>query len=504
MQLRFLMEDIPIVEFRGDPETEIFGLTYDSREVQPGFAFVALKGHSHDGHGFLGEAVSRGASALVLEDAPVPDISAAVMRVKDTRAALSHLAVRFYRRPFEGIDLIGVTGTNGKTTTTYLLESVLAAAGKRPGVIGTVNYRFGGRRLPAPVTTPESLDLLRILREMADSGVSHVVMEVSSHALDQGRTRDCPFRGAVFTNVSRDHLDYHGSMEAYFQAKSRLFRGLKERACGGEAFAVINLDDPRGRELVSLTDGQVLTYGLQKGCDLYAEDIRMTRQGISARLKTPGGDLSVRSSLVGGFNVHNILAACGAAMGLHIPLEHIGAGIERLAGVPGRMESVPNRRLLTILVDYAHTPDALWKALDALRPLTAGRLISVFGCGGDRDRGKRREMGRVAARLSDLVVVTSDNPRTEDAASIVREIEEGVREVGAERLESLSERGRTLAGYMVEVDRERAIRMAVRAAGSQDVVLIAGKGHEDYQIVGRRKRHFDDREVAALAASEGE
>jgi UDP-N-acetylmuramoyl-L-alanyl-D-glutamate--2,6-diaminopimelate ligase len=400
------------------------------------------------------------------------------------------------------MNLTGITGTNGKTTTSYLLESILKAAGKRPGVIGTINYRLPGKTLDARVTTPESLDLMRILREMADSRVTDVVMEVSSHALDQGRVRDCPFRIGVFTNFTREHLDYHQSMEAYFDAKTRLFKDLGGKDSIPFSRAVVNWDDPKARELIELTDVPVVTYGLGKGCDVRAEDVSGTRAGLNARLITPTGETNIKSSLIGDFNIYNILAAAAAALCMDIDLDQTAAGVEALEGVPGRLELVKNRRSLAIVVDYAHTPDALLSALKAVRPLVEGRLIVLFGCGGDRDRGKRREMGRIAGKLSDLVFITSDNPRTEDPADIASQIQEGVRDSGLKNLSSMSVNERFGPGYILDLDRRNAIRRAIAVAGESDLILIAGKGHEDYQIIGTQKRHFDDREVAAEAASQ--
>jgi UDP-N-acetylmuramoyl-L-alanyl-D-glutamate--2,6-diaminopimelate ligase len=334
---------------------------------------------------------------------------------------------------------------------------------------------------------------------MADEGVTDVVMEVSSHALDQGRTDGCPFRIAVFTNLSRDHLDYHPSMDAYFEAKSRLFTGLDPGSPKRPA-GVINADDPRGLQLAGMTRAEVITYGLGEGCLVRADRLELTRDGISAILRTPVGDADIRCGLIGRFNIYNILAAASAALKLDVDLRTVSAGIYELRGVPGRLELVRNRRELSIAVDYAHTPDALLRALESLRRLTAGRILTVFGCGGDRDRGKRGEMGVVAAGLSDVVIVTSDNPRSEDPGEIAAQIEAGLLSSGMKRMEGVSVHDPEARGYRVEVDRAKAIQLAVAMAGGDDFVLIAGKGHEDYQIIGNTRRHFDDREAAAAAA----
>jgi len=491
-----------VLDFRGDPDRDIKGLAYDSRSVEPGFLFVAMKGHKQDGHVYIREAVEKGAVAVVAEKWMEGDEHIAFIRVSDAHQALSTLAITFYDQPFRNMTLVGITGTNGKTTTSYLLESVLQAAGFKSGVIGTINYRFSGHVLEAPVTTPESLEFMKILRRMADDGVTHVVMEVSSHALDQGRVRGCPFHVAIFTNLSRDHLDYHGSMEAYWEAKSRLFRNLKEQA-GNRARAVINRDDPRGKDLMDRTDAPTLTYGLKKGCDVRAEKVQVSRLGLKGRLITPAGIADIRCPLIGEFNIYNIMAASAAALAMGIDLKEISTGILSLKGVPGRLEMVRNARSLTILVDYAHTPDALLKALQAVRPIVEGRLFTVFGCGGDRDKGKRGQMGRVAGEHSDLVFITSDNPRTEEPSRITSQIEEGVIESGLRNLEGAGPGDAAGRGYILDPDRASAIRRAIAMARPGDTILIAGKGHEDYQIVGKTKRHFDDREVAAEAASQG-
>jgi UDP-N-acetylmuramoyl-L-alanyl-D-glutamate--2,6-diaminopimelate ligase len=502
MRLGRLIKGLNIRDFRGDPELEVKGLAYDSRLVGPGYLFVALKGQTFDGHAFMKDAVQSGAVALVADEFQGFDGETAMVRVRDAREALSALSVRFYNEPYKGINLTGITGTNGKTTTSYLLESILLAAGKRPGVIGTINYRLPGQTLDAPVTTPESLDLMRILRNMADEGVTDVVMEVSSHALDQGRVRDCPFRTGIFTNFSRDHLDYHQSMKAYFDAKCLLFQDLKKWGPPNFTRAVINSDDPKAEDLIELIKVPVVTYGLGRDCDVRAEDVRVTRAGLRARLISTAGETNIRSGLIGDFNIYNILAAAAAALCMDLNLKQIVSGIEELKGVPGRLELVKNSRSLAIVVDYAHTPDALLKALKAVKPLVKGRLITVFGCGGDRDKGKRREMGRVAGEHSDLLFITSDNPRTEEPAAIASQIEKGVKDSGMKKLLNVPGNGLTGSGYILDLDRRNAIRMAVSVADKNDLILIAGKGHEDYQIIGMDKRNFDDRKVAAEAASQ--
>jgi UDP-N-acetylmuramoyl-L-alanyl-D-glutamate--2,6-diaminopimelate ligase len=498
MKLSQLLDAIPDHELDGDKDVEITGIAYDSRKVAGGYLFVAIKGYSQDGHAFLGEAVRRGAAALVAETYEGVNADIPKVRVPDSRDALARLSSGFYGDPCRDIELIGITGTNGKTTTTYLIEAILSAAGASPGVIGTINSRYKGSVHPSSVTTPESLDLMRIIKEMSDGGATHLIMEVSSHALDQGRTGSCPFSVGVFTNFTRDHLDYHHTMDEYFEAKSLLFRGLIKDRRGRKGIAAINMDDPKGEALRKITANQVLTYGLGKGCDITADNISTDRTGLRATIKTPKGDMDISSSLIGNINLYNILSATAATVALDMDLDRIAQGIRNLKSVPGRLEPVQNKRGLTILVDYAHTPDALIKAQNTLKPLTTGRLITVFGCGGDRDKGKRPEMGVAAGEISDVVFITSDNPRTEDPDSIIVQIVDGIQKTRLTMLEW--KEGIQGPGYFIEADRHRAIEKAVSIADEKDIILIAGKGHEDYQIVGKEKRHFDDSDEAAMAA----
>ncbi|MBW2066471.1 MAG: UDP-N-acetylmuramoyl-L-alanyl-D-glutamate--2,6-diaminopimelate ligase [Deltaproteobacteria bacterium] len=504
MKLSQLLKEIAVEDVSGSVDVDIKGLAYDSRQVKPGYLFVALRGHRLDGHDYMKDAIERGSVALVGERFDGIGNGITKIKVTDSRSALSRLARRYYDAPFEGMNIIGITGTNGKTTTSYVLESILLAAGARPGVIGTINYRYSGKTHKAPVTTPESLELMAILKEMRDEGVSDVIMEVSSHALDQGRTNDCPFKVAVFTNISRDHLDYHRDMEDYFRAKSLLFERVGPGKSDDPNYAVINLDDPRGQALMDLTEARTITYGLGDRQDVRAESIHRDREGIKGVLRTPIGTRPLESPLIGVFNLYNILAAVATSLALGIDLDDIVQGIKKLRSVPGRMELVKNRLELTIVVDYAHTPDALRKTILNLRPLASSRIISVFGCGGDRDKGKRREMGQLAGENSDIVIVTSDNPRTEDPAVIIGEIEKGVRKSGLEMIVWEEEPAGAGKGYILEPDRRAAIRKAITIAQRGDVVLIAGKGHEDYQIVGEERRPFDDREEARKAAREVE
>jgi UDP-N-acetylmuramoyl-L-alanyl-D-glutamate--2,6-diaminopimelate ligase len=391
------------------------------------------------------------------------------------------------------MNIWAITGTNGKTTTSYLLEAVLATAGRKTGVIGTINWRIQDEIHQCRATTPEPLELMNIMRLMADKGVSDVVMEVSSHALVQQRVQACRFSGAVFTNLSRDHLDYHRTMDDYLNAKAILFESLDH-----DAVAVINGDDAAGKKLAGRTRARIITYGLGEQCDVRAVETKFEGKGVHARVLTPAGEMEIISRLVGTFNVYNVLAAAAAGFSFGFDPALVAAGIYSVEGVPGRMERIPNRKSITILVDYAHSPDALQKAIEAVKELVAGRLITVFGCGGDRDPGKRAEMGRIAAKMSDIVFITSDNPRTEDPAAIAAQVETGVKESGMRKLSEPYSFVRR--GYVLEVDRAAAIAAAIKTAHSGDLVLIAGRGHEGCQEKNGIRIPFDDRLVAAEAA----
>jgi UDP-N-acetylmuramoyl-L-alanyl-D-glutamate--2,6-diaminopimelate ligase len=399
---------------------------------------------------------------------------------------------------------VGVTGTNGKTTVTYLIESMLRAAGIEPGVIGTINYRYCGDAVPAHHTTPESLDLQELMDKMIRAGVKAVTMEVSSHALVQERVRGLDFDVGVFTNLSRDHLDYHRDMDDYFLAKSRLFTDYLKASAKRDKAAVIYADDPRGRELIAKLgneDLELWSYGEGRQWDIHPLNVVRNAAGLRGKIRAKTQTIEFASPLIGAANLQNIMAAAGVGLALGLGTEEVAQGIGQLRAVPGRLEKVANDLGVTILVDYAHTPDALEKVLGAVRPVTPGKLITVFGCGGDRDRGKRPLMGEIAARLSDIVIVTSDNPRTEDPLAIVNEVEAGVRKTGLKKFrvskrETLDSGPETERGYCVEADRRAAIGIALRSASPGDSVLIAGKGHEDYQILGTKKIHFDDREAA--------
>jgi len=476
----------------------IRGITTDSRAVAPGDLFVALRGANADGHDYLAQAAALGAVALLVESAPAGALPPAAV-VPDTRRALAPIAVRFFGDPASELTLVGVTGTNGKTSTTFLTESILAAAGQRTGLIGTVEVRYAGERQRSINTTPESLELQRLLREMRTHGVTAAAMEVSSHGLALGRVTGVRFDAAAITNLTQDHLDFHGNMDAYAEAKALLFRShLKANGVG-----VVNLDDPRAERFVAATrEGGGRALGVTRrpdvAADVRVEAAEVSLAGVRARLALPSGPLEATLPLVGDFNVENLIVAVGIAVGLGIAPADIARGVAACPQVPGRMERVAAGRddEPVVLVDYAHTPDAVEKVLRTVRTLTRGRLFAVFGCGGDRDRTKRPRMAEAVARFADRAVLTSDNPRTEDPRAILSEVETGLgglRRVEPERLADADQ------SYAALLDRREAIALAIRSARPGDTVVIAGKGHEDYQIIGREKLPFDDREEARRA-----
>ncbi len=463
----------------------VTGVAYDSRAVKPGYVFVALKGLHADGASFARQAIEGGALAIVSEQLAPPNVQIPWLMVEDARLALARLAAAFYRHPSAEMRVVGITGTNGKTTTAYLIASMFEAAGIPCGVLGTVGYRIGDELREATRTTPEAPDVQRLLREMVDRGCGACAMEVSSHALSLRRVDGTAFAAAVFTNLTRDHLDFHADMEAYFQAKRRLFDMLPR-----EAPSLVNLDDPRGAALADVA-GRPVTYAINRPADITSGPLSFSLGGLTFDVRTPRGTVHVQSKLVGRPNVYNILAAVSAAIALGLPFDAIERGVQALDRVPGRFEVVSGPKdEVTVVVDYAHTDDALRNLLETSRPLARGRLITVFGCGGDRDRTKRPLMGAVAGRLSDLIVITSDNPRSEDPSRIIEEIQRGIipdaKRVGGQRLLSI-------------VDRRAAIGKAIELARPGDLVLIAGKGHEKYQVIGDRVLPFDDVVVAREA-----
>ncbi|MBM4143840.1 MAG: UDP-N-acetylmuramoyl-L-alanyl-D-glutamate--2,6-diaminopimelate ligase [Lentisphaerae bacterium] len=488
MKLDALLSETPVLETAGRAGREVLGVVSDSRQVKPGYVFVAIAGRRADGWSYADEAARRGAVAIVSRGDVPPRRDVCHVRVADPRRAVADLARAFHGNPSARLRLAGVTGTNGKTTTTYMIYEALRAAGRRPGLIGTVEYRIGTRVIPASRTTPEAPDLQAMLAQMAGAGGDSAVMEVSSHALAQQRVLGMEFDAAVFTNLTRDHLDYHNTMEEYFEAKALLFRDLARGAKA--AVSVINRDDPWGRRLIERHDPHraLLTYGVDPAADVRAEEVRLTSHGSAFVLRSPWGAERCEIRLLGWFNVSNALAAAAACGALGVAPGVTAGALAAMRRVPGRLEEIETDRGFQVFVDYAHTDDALEHVLRTLRPLCAGALSVVFGCGGDRDRGKRPAMGRVAAELADRVIITSDNPRSEDPAEIIAQVRAGC---GAK------------AAVETIVDRREAIARALDAAGRGDVVLVAGKGHENYQEFARTTVPFDDRQAVRDALGKG-
>jgi UDP-N-acetylmuramoyl-L-alanyl-D-glutamate--2,6-diaminopimelate ligase len=478
---------------------EIGGISIDSRKTRPGDLFVAIRGERADGHSFLDAAARAGAAtALVERDISPPPLP--LLRVASTSAVLPAVAVRFYGDPSASLAVIGVTGTNGKTTVTYLLESILEAAGIKAAVIGSINYRLAGEVLRTGLTTPFPHELQEVMAAAVSAGASHFVMEVSSHSTAQGRVEGVRFDAGLFTNLSHDHLDFHGDMESYFQAKARFFREFLP-AGGKRAGMAVNADDPHGAMLAKEFPG-TMTFGYSRERTVHPLSVKMTWEGTRLSLATPVGPLDLRAKIVGGVNASNIMAAvCGAIL-LGVPPGAIRDGVEKLPAIPGRMEEIPNDRGIHIVVDYAHTPDGLDRLLTSLGELAEGRLITVFGCGGDRDRAKRPEMGRIATRRSDVVIITSDNPRNEDPEAILSDITPGV---VAEGYREAKEPVPWDEGYFVVIpDRKSAIARALEIARQGDTVAVAGKGHENVQLIGDRRLPFDDREtIRAILTRDG-
>ncbi|MBU0908298.1 MAG: UDP-N-acetylmuramoyl-L-alanyl-D-glutamate--2,6-diaminopimelate ligase [Proteobacteria bacterium] len=504
--------ELPILCPEDEKDIEICGVTDDSRQVVQGMLFVAVAGATVDGHRFINDAVAKGCAAVLVSRDYTEECAVPLMKVDDTGRVLGYLAAAFFDFPCRRMKMIGITGTNGKTTCTYLLEAMIAKAGGVPGVIGTVSVRYKGCETPAALTTPQPVELQRILEQMSEAGVTHVAMEVSSHALAQQRINGVWFDVALFTNISRDHLDFHGSMESYFAEKEKLFASyLKDH---GQGVIVLGSGEAEEQEnngwcdrLIAVLAGHnhaCLTCGIGRGL-IQARNFRFDLQGIRAEIVSPEARFVLDSPLVGEFNLRNLLGVIGCGTALGYALQTICTGLAGVKGVPGRLERVlpdgdtaqEGTGLATVFVDYAHTPDALENVLLTLRALRPERLIVVFGCGGDRDRGKRPLMGGVATRLADVLLVTSDNPRSEPPRKILAEIEAGIREekLAKGKGEQLMQ-NRQLKGYDVIEERAEAIRIAICGAGAGDVVLISGKGHECYQIIGSRKLFFDDRQQA--------
>lgn len=475
LKLGELLKGIPVAESTADMKTEISGISYDSRETKAGDLFVAIAGFETDGHVFIGKAAEAGASAVLCERAPEEKIP--YVRVASSRKALAVLSANYFGRPAEKMTFIGVTGTNGKTTTTYLIKRMLEETqGAKVGLIGTNQNLIGGRPLHTERTTPESFELQRLFREMLDAGCTHVVMEVSSHALALDRVYGIPFQIGIFTNLTQDHLDFHKTMEEYFLAKALLFEHCR--------VGIINLDDPHAQALIARSAGKIYTFSTsQNEADLVAKNIRLHDDRVEFEAVGIGKIQRMEIHIPGGFTVYNALGVIGCGVALGIDLAAISAALKSAGGVRGRVEVVPTGTDYIILIDYAHTPDALENVLTSVRGFARGRVVALFGCGGDRDAGKRPIMGGIAARLADFVIVTSDNPRTEQPDAIIRDILAGMKD--------------TRTPYEVIESRPDAIRYAMDHARPGDVIVLAGKGHEDYQIIGREKHHLDEREIVA-------
>ncbi|MCI5928879.1 MAG: UDP-N-acetylmuramoyl-L-alanyl-D-glutamate--2,6-diaminopimelate ligase [Pseudoflavonifractor capillosus] len=475
MRLKALLSGVALLGGFTDEDVEISGISYDTRTIQPGELFVALTGYKTDGHRFLREAVEKGAAAVICHKAPEepgPWLIAA-----DTRAALAAVSANWFGRPADALTVIGVTGTNGKTTTTYLLKAMLEGVlGAKVGLMGTNQNMIGEEVIPAHRTTPESWEVQKLLRDMANRGCTHVVMEVSSHALALHRVDGISFKVGIFTNLTRDHLDFHGTMEEYRRVKGLLFRQT--------GTAVLNLDDEAGRYYASIVTCPALTYSENKDqADVTAKNIRLFPDRVEFEALTTGAIARVRLPIPGGFTIYNALGVIACGLALKLPLPQVCASLAEAKGVKGRIEVVPTPTDYAVIIDYAHTPDALENILTTVRDFTPGRVICLFGCGGDRDRSKRPVMGAIAAELADLVVLTSDNPRTEDPEAILADIQAGME--GSD------------TPCMVVPHRREAIRRALDEAKSGDTVVLAGKGHETYQEIGTRRRHLDEREEVA-------
>jgi UDP-N-acetylmuramoyl-L-alanyl-D-glutamate--2,6-diaminopimelate ligase len=478
MILRKALEQIPGIQSTGNPDTEICGIAYDSRSVQKGDLFVAIQGEKYDGAGFIEQAINRGAVAVASERIQ-PSAGAVNILVSDARKFLAEFSRLFYQDPAAKLKLAGITGTKGKTTTSYLMDSIFNHAGIPSCLAGTIMRKIGSQIIQSHHTTPESSDLMKFLQQAAALGCTHGALEVSSHSLALKRVFGVRFAVGVFMNLTHDHLDFHKNMEDYFQAKRLLFSAENGNCMD---FAVINVDDAYGRRLASEALPSVLRFGFREPADIRVSAYQSAADGMHLKLDTPAGPVQFQLRLIGRPNAYNVMAATGAALCLGLDLKTIRSGVEALKGVPGRMETIEAGQDFTVIVDYAHSPDSLDNLLQTVSHLPHKRVITLFGCGGDRDKTKRPVMGEIAAGASDLVIATSDNPRSEDPLEILKEIEMGLR------------RGR--APFVIEPDRRLAIESAIATASVGDVVVLAGKGHEDYQIIGSRSIPFDDRKLA--------
>jgi len=491
MILKELLEVLNKPNVSGGLERQVKDITYDSREVKKDSLFVAIHGFKTDGRKYIADAIRKGASVIVTEgtiEAPENNIS--VISVPDARNALALLSAQFYGYPSRRLRMIGITGTNGKTTTSYLIKAIIEKAGKRCGLLGTISYIIGDETIQSPHTTPESADLQKYLHRIIESGAEYAVMEVSSHALELNRVADCEFDIAVFTNLTQDHLDFHKTMEGYFSAKLKLFTSLSnERGKMVKKVGIINIDDPYSKRILDAIKVKAVTYGFSRDADIRPDDVRMDINGIAFKAVTQKGIFPIESKLTGKYNINNILSTIGVGQALGFDNSIIADGIRAVENISGRFEKIEEGQDFAVVVDYAHTEDALKRLLEAVKEFANGRIITVFGCGGDRDKGKRPKMGETAGKASNIVIITSDNPRSEDPMEIIKEIEEGIKGI----------KNGNKPDYLIMPDRREAICKAVELARKDDIVVIAGKGHEDYQIIGDKKSHFDDREIAREA-----
>lgn len=472
MILKDLIKDLEIIDVTGDLNIDIGSIAYDSRKTKHGSLFVCIEGFKADGHKFIPQAIENGTIALLVQrDVEVTE-GITVVRVKDTRYALASVANIFHKHPSDKFKLVGVTGTKGKTTTTYMIKSILDAYGNKTGLIGTICNKIGNEVLPTDRTTPESLDLQELFGEMVEKKVNSVVMEVSSHALELHRVSCCEFDIGVFTNLSRDHLDFHRTFENYLEAKTKLFKMCKK--------GLVNIDSDYGRQVVDNAECEVYTFGIDSDADIKATEVVKKQDSIEFKVTTPWFDGEIHVNIPGKFSVYNALAAIGSAALMEIPFEYIKEGLKNVT-VPGRAEVVPTGTDYTVIIDYAHSPDSLENILATVKGYAPARVISLFGCGGDRDKTKRPIMGEISGKYADFTIITSDNPRTEDPSAIINDIEEGIK--------------KTKAAYITIVDRREAIKYAMQIVKPKDIIVLAGKGHETYIMLNDKTIHFDEREV---------
>ncbi|MEA5084181.1 MAG: UDP-N-acetylmuramoyl-L-alanyl-D-glutamate--2,6-diaminopimelate ligase [Lachnospiraceae bacterium] len=480
MKLSAVMKNIDYTVLQGNDDIEIKKIVYDSRQTEKNDVFVCISGFKVDGHDFASGAVEKGAAVVIVEKKIDLPTEVTVLKVENNRIALAQMGANYYNEPSKRMNLIGVTGTNGKTSTTYIIKSVLDRINHKVGIIGTIENRIGDEVIHTERTTPESLEVQKLFKEMYEEHVTDVVMEVSSHALDLHRVDCCDYNIAIFTNLTQDHLDYHKTMENYKLAKAMLLERTNK--------AVINIDDPAGEYMISVSKGKVITTAIEKNADLKAEKIKITADGVSFVLDYEGKEYPVHLNIPGKFSIYNALGSIGACLFMDIPMETVIEGIGAIAGVKGRFQSIKSPKGANAVVDYAHTPDSLENILKTAKEFVEGRIITVFGCGGDRDRTKRPIMGEIAGKLSDYCIITSDNPRSEEPNAIILDVEEGTK--------------RTNCPYVKIVDRREAIFTAVKMSQRGDLVVVAGKGHESYQIFADKTIHFDDAEVVAEAFEE--